>query len=492
MNRKKIVVVGAGLGGLSTAALLAKDDFQVTVLEKNDTPGGRARAFCESGFRFDMGPSWYLMPEVFQRFFQEFGKAPEDFYQLQRLDPSYRMVFGREDVVDVSADLEQNRRLFGELERDGEEKFSQFLSQSQVLYDLSMNEFVYKEFRNLLDYFSPKVMNAKVSPRVFGSMDSYVGRYFKSDKARKLLEYSIVFLGGNPKKTPAMYSMLSHVDFNLGVWYPQGGMHSLVQALVDLCRELGVEMHFGCEVTGINVQRGRVSSVRTNGGDHEADIAVVNADYAHAETELLPRQYQTFPKSYWEKKTIAPSAFILYLGLNRKLKNLEHHNIVVAHDWKEHFQAIFDAPSWPDQPSYYVCMPSKTDPTVAPKAHENLFVLVPVASGLEDPDEQRDAYSEKILRDLEAIIGEEIQPHIIVKRIFSQRDFASDYNAYRGTALGLAHTLGQSALFRPSHRSKAVRELFYTGQYTHPGIGVPMTIISSTITRNIVSGQHVR
>jgi len=490
MKRKKIVVIGAGLGGLSTAALLAREGFPVTLLEKNDSPGGRARTFCADGFRFDMGPSWYLMPEVFQRFFEEFGKTPEDYYRLHRLDPSYRMVFGRDDVVDVSADLDQNHRLFGRLEKGGEAKFSKFLAQSRVLYDLSMSEFVYKEFRTLFDYFSPRVINAGVSPRVFGSMDSYVARYFKNDRARKLLEYSIVFLGGNPKKTPAMYSMLSHVDFNLGVWYPSGGLHSVVQALVSLCQELGVEMHLSCEVTGIDVQRGRVSGVRTVNGSCQADMVIVNSDYAHAETQLLAPQYQTFPRSYWKKKTIAPSAFILYLGLDQKIKNLQHHNIMVALDWKEHFQAIFDSPSWPDKPSYYVCVPSKTDPSVAPEGNENLFILVPVASGLEDPDGLRDAYADKMLRDLEANTGEELISHIVTRRIFSQRDFSSDYNAYQGTALGLAHTLGQTALFRPSHRSKAVQGLYYTGQYTHPGIGVPMTIISSTITRNIISRQH--
>jgi phytoene desaturase len=316
---------------------------------------------------------------------------------------------------------------------------------------------------------------------VFEKLEAYTKRYFKNDRLRKKLEYSMVFLGGAPKNTPALYSLMSHVDFNLGVWYPMGGMGVVTQALEKLARDLGVEFKFETEVTKIVSENGNVSEVQTNKGNFKADVVVFNGDYHYAETTLLAKADQTYKQSYWDKRTVAPSGFIMFLGLNKKIKNLEHHTLFFDNDWQEHFDGIFEHPEWPEKPSYYVCAPSKTDPSVAPEGKEAVFILVPVAAGLEDSDELRESYAKKIITHLEELVGESIEDAVDVKRIYTQRDFYADYFAFKGTALGLSHTLLQTAIFRPHHRSKKVQNLFYTGQYTHPGIGMPMTLISSQI-----------
>jgi 1-hydroxy-2-isopentenylcarotenoid 3,4-desaturase len=487
---KEVIIIGAGFGGLSSAALLAKAGYKVTVLEKNDSVGGRASIYKEKGFTFDMGPSWYLMPDVFERYFKLFNKLPSDFYTLQRLNPAYRIFFNKNKVIDITDNIKQTAKLFETLEKGGGAKFKEYLAQSKYQYDTAMEGFIYKEYTSFMDLFDKKLMINGSKLKVFESIDSHVKRFFSSDIARKILEYNIVFLGGTPENTPALYSIMAHIDFNLGVWYPKGGIGTVVKALYDLSLSLGVHFEFNSEVIAFDIKDNGIKKVKTKSKLYAADIILANADYPFIETQLLEKKYQTYSSSYWKKKTIAPSAFIVYLGVKGKIKNLSHHNLFLEQDWMKHFDKIFKDPSWPEEFSYYVSCPTKTDPLVAPKGDENIFILVPVASGIEDTPEIRQLFYDKVMNHLEKTLNEDIRKRIKVKKIFTIHDFAEKYNAYQGTALGLTHTLFQSALFRPQMKSKKVSNLYYVGQYTHPGIGVPMSLISAEIVTEKIQKEY--
>lgn len=489
-SRKKVVVIGAGFGGLSVAALLAKDGHQVTVLEKNPTAGGRGRVWVKDGFTFDLGPSWYTMPEVFDRFFKLFDKKTADYYKLKRLDPSYRIFFGRNDTLDISTELKKNIALFESMEAGGGKKLKDYLKQAEYQYTQAMSSFIYKDYPSLMSMLDLKLVAQINKLHLLEDMDSFTKRWFKNDRLRKILLYTLVFLGGAPKKTPALYALMSHIDFNLGIWYPMGGLGKVVTSLQQLAEEEGATFSFNQTVKSIEVNSGVATQVLTQNKKYDADIVVTNADYAHAETKLLEEKWQSYPKSYWDKRTVAPSAFLIYLGLNKKVKNLKHHSLFFHHDWVEHFNQIFEEPQWPDKPSYYVCCPSKTDPIMAPKGKENIFLLVPIAAGLKDTPSIREKYYRKIMDDFQTTLGQDIEDDIILKRIYSLKDFEKDYNAFKGTALGLTHTMFQTAYFRPHHRSKKVKNLYYTGQFTHPGIGVPITLISAQIVREIIKKTH--
>lgn len=473
----RVVVIGAGFAGLSAACMLAKDGYDVTVIEKNDQSGGRGRKFSKEGFTFDMGPSWYLMHDVFERFFAQFEKKPSDYYTLTRLDPCYRLIFGKDDVIDITPDMEKTYALFDSLEEGGADKLRKLLAQSERQYDISMKNFLYKEYRSPFDLFNLTSLREGSRLNVFQNMQSYMDSIFTSDRAKKILLYTMVFLGGNPKNTPAIYNVMAHVDFNMGVWYPQGGMNAVAQGMERLARELGVEFRYSTPATGIDVHHGRAVAVHTPHGDLPADHIIVNADYHHAETALIPEKYRRYDEKKWEKMTIAPSGLIIYLGIKRRIPSLTHHNLFLENDWMQHFDELFDTPRWAQRPSYYVCAPSKTDPNVAPKGCENLFILVPLAAGLDDTG--REAYAEKILAHLESIT-EPFRDDIVVKELYSHRDFTADYNAYKGTALGLTQTLMQTAFFRPKMQSR-IPNVRYTGQFTVPGTGVPIAVISGEI-----------
>lgn len=480
----RIVVIGAGFGGLAAAALLARDGFDVTVLERNGQPGGRAMLHREGGFSFDMGPSWYLLPDVFERFFARFGSVPTEHYGLTRLDPAYRVFFGDGAPTDVSADLEGNLALFESIESGAAEALRGYLARAEYQYRVAMERFVYRDYRGVRDILDRELLLHGTRLRLFGRMDRLVARAFRDDRLRKLLTYNLVFLGCSPSRAPALYALMAHADFNLGVWYPEGGMNGVARGLYRLAQRQGAKFVFDSPVTAIRLSGRRATAVDSPSGSYPADVVLANADYHHVEQALLPAGARSYSARYWARRVVAPSACIVYLGLDRRVPALAHHNLLLQHGWDEHFRSIFDRPGWPARPALYVCRPSLTDPAVAPEGSENLFLMMPAAAGLRDDDDARERCRRLMMRALETTIGEGIEDSIRVCRLFTQRDFTATFNAFRGTALGLAHTLRQTAFLRPSLQSRRVGNLFFAGQYTTPGIGVPMTLIAATIARD--------
>ncbi|RDI72425.1 phytoene desaturase family protein [Halopelagius longus] len=477
-----VVVVGGGFGGLSTACYLADAGADVTLVEKNEQLGGRASRLERDGFRFDMGPSWYLMPDVFEDFFGRFDRTPSDYYELTQLDPHYRIFFKDGDRVDVVPDLEANKETFESYEPGAGEKLAEYLRKSERNYEIGMEHFVYEDRTALSDYLDLNVAKNAWGLSLVGSMQDHVERYFDHPKLQQIMQYTLVFLGGAPNNTPALYNLMSHVDFNMGVYYPEGGIGGVVDGIAELGEELGVTFRTNAPVSEIRGREGAFV-VRTEGSEEfYADYVVSDADYRHTEMELLPPEKRQYDEAYWESRTYAPSAFLLYLGVEGDVEPLAHHTLVLPPDWNDHFETIFEEPSWPEDPAYYLCVPSKTDDDVAPEGHSTLFALVPVAAGLEDTPERREQFRELVLSDIEENTGVELRDRIVFEETFSVDDFTERYNSTKGTALGLAHTLRQTSLFRPPHRSKAVEGLYFTGSFTTPGIGVPMCLISGQLT----------
>ena len=490
MAGQSVVVIGGGFGGLATACYLADAGADVRLLEKNEQLGGRASRLERDGFRFDMGPSWYLMPDVFETFFGHFDRSPDDYYGLTRLDPHYRIFFKDGDRLEMSGDMAANRAVFEEYESGAGDTLDDYLRKSKRNYEVGMEHFVYEDRPELGDYVDLDVLKNARGLSLVGSMQGHVEDYFDHPKLQQVMQYTLVFLGGAPTNTPALYNLMSHVDFNLGVYYPDGGLGGVVDGIASMAGELGVEFHTGEPVTEIRGRRGGFAVRTATGGEYLPDLVVSDADYAHTEQELLPPEKRQYDADYWESRTYAPSAFLLYLGVEGDVDPLAHHTLVLPTDWDPHFEAIFDDPAWPDDPAYYVCVPSETDDDVAPEGHSNLFVLVPVAAGLDDTPELRASYRELVLDDLAANAGVDLRDRIVMEESFCVNDFADRYNATRGTALGLAHTLRQTALFRPPHRSSEVPGLYYTGSYTTPGIGVPMCLISGLLTAEEVAERE--
>ncbi|OYR78892.1 phytoene dehydrogenase [Halorubrum distributum] len=488
---ESVVVIGGGFGGLSTACYLADAGADVTLLEKNEQLGGRASRLEVDGFRFDMGPSWYLMPDVFERFFGHFGRSPDEFYELERLDPHYRVFWKDGDKVDVLPDREENREIFESYEPGAGEAFDAYLEESQRTYEIGMEHFVYEDRPRLRDYVDKDVLRYSWGLSLLGKMQGHVEDYFDHPKLQQLMQYTLVFLGGSPTNTPALYNLMSHVDYNMGVYYPEGGIGAVVDGIVELAEELGVEFITDAEVTGIEGRYGAFAVDTENGERYLADRVVSDADYAHTEQELLPERKRQYTEEYWESRTYAPSAFLLYLGVEGDVPNLEHHTLVLPTDWDGHFAQIFDDPEWPDDPAYYLCVPSKTDDTVAPEGHSNLFALVPIAPGLADTPEIRNRYRDLVIDDIAENTDTDLRGRIVVEETFSVDDFADRYNSYAGSALGLAHTLTQTSLLRPPHTSDAVDGLYFTGSTTTPGIGVPMCLISGGLTAEAMADDDV-
>ena len=486
---QRVLVIGAGFAGLAAATSLADKGYDVTVLEKNDMPGGRARVFRAQGFTFDMGPSWYWMPDVFETYFARFGKKPADYYNLVRLDPSYKVIFGPAEAVELPAGLDKLETLFEEIEAGSGPRLREFLKQASYKYDVGMNKFVWKPSRSITEFLSLKLLYDVTRLDVFQSFATHARKFFKNPLLLEIVEFPILFLGATPENTPAMYSLMNYAEMALGTWYPMGGMHEIVKAMVKLAEEKGVKILLSQTVRKIDVVRNKAQRVITDKGIFETDVVVAGADYNHVETELIESEKRNYDDDYWNKRIMAPSSLLFYLGVSKRIPRLQHHNLFFDEDFTLHAQEIYETPRWPTKPLFYASVPSKTDPSVAPRDCENLFLLIPVAPDLLDNDETRERYFEIIMDRLENYVGEDIRNYIIFKRSYAHSDFKDDYNAFRGNAYGLANTLRQTALLKPSLKNKRVNNLFYTGQLTVPGPGVPPSLISGLVVADEVAKE---
>ncbi|MDB5020788.1 MAG: crtI [Pedobacter sp.] len=477
----KVSIIGSGFSGLAAACFAAKDGHDVSVFEKNSTIGGRARSFSEAGFTFDMGPSWYWMPDVFESFFNAFGKSATDFYHLQQLDPGFQIVFGKQDILPVPAKLEDLYKVFESCESGSSQALQKFLKEAEFKYRVGMQDLVYKPAFSWLEYANLDVARGMLQSNLFSSVSSYVRKYFKDPRLQALMEFPVLFLGAMANKIPALYTMMNYSALVQGTWYPEGGMFKIIDGMENLAKSLGVQFYPNTPITNIEVEGGAVSAVHTATGRIPTDGVIASADYNHVEQNLLEPAYRNYSSEYWDKKTFAPSCLIYYLGVDKRIDNLLHHNLFFDADFVRHAESIYKTPEWPGEPLFYVCCPSKTDTTVAPAGMENLFILVPIATGLEDTEVKRESYFASIINRIEAHTGSSIASNIIYKKNYCLDNFVSDYHAFGGNAYGLANTLNQTAVLKPSLRNKKVKNLFYTGQLTVPGPGVPPALISGQV-----------
>ena len=482
----RVVVMGAGFSGLSCACHLAKLGYNVTILEKNDQPGGRARVYKDKGFTWDMGPSWYWMPDVFEKFFNTFDKEVKDYYEIERLDPSYRIKF-KNDVIDIPSSMDKLEELFESIEPESSKKLRSFLKQAKYKYDVGVKKLVYKPSRSLLEFVDIKLLLGLLKMDVFTSIAKHVRKHFKDERLIQLMEFPILFLGATAENTPALYSLMNYADLSLGTWYPVGGMNSVVKGMVKLSEELGVEMKLNEEVTSFSYTGNKVTGVITSEDTYECDVVVAGADYHHVDQHILPESFQNYSKKYWDSRTLAPSSLLYYIGVDKELPNLEHHTLFFDEDFRLHAQEIYDTPKWPTKPLLYVSATARTDKSVAPAGKENLVVLIPVAPDIKDTEETREKYFNLIMDKLEDFTGENIRDSIITKRSYAHKDFIDDYHSFKGNAYGLANTLRQTAILKPSLKNKHLKNLYYTGQLTVPGPGVPPSLISGEVIANEIA-----
>ena len=480
---KKVIIIGSGFSSLSAACHLAKKGFEVEVFEKNSTLGGRARQFKQDGFTFDMGPSWYWMPDVFDRFFAEFGKKVSDYYELDRLDPGYQVVFGKDDVFQVHDSIEKIADRFEKEEKGSGKKLISFLKQAKRNYDVAIEDLVYKPGISPLELITP--VTVKNVGLFLTNIRKQVERSFTSSKLRSLLQFPVLFLGAKPEQTPAFYNFMNYADFGLGTWHPKGGMIQIVNAMVSLAKELGVSFHTDHPVSEIITKNKKATGIRVGETVFEADIVVSGADYHHTES-LLQAPLRVYSESYWKKKVFAPSSLLFYMGIDKKLDKLAHHNLFFDVDFDKHASSIYDTPEWPKEPLFYVNLPSSSDQSMAPKGKEACFILIPIAPDLEDTQALRDKYYDIVLTRMEELTGQKIKEHVMFKKSFCVLDFIQDYNSYKGNAYGMANTLFQTAFLRPKLKSKKVENLFFSGQLTVPGPGVPPALISGKLVAGLI------
>ena len=492
----KALVIGAGFAGLSAASFLAKKGWDVTIVEKNEMAGGRARKFEAEGFTFDMGPSWYWMPDVFEKYFGSFGKKVSDFYELQRLDPSYRVYFEKA-TWDLPANYEALKNLFESIEPGAANALDLFLAEAKYKYEVGVGKLVYQPSISITEFIDYELIKGVFKLDVFQSMKTHIARYFKHPYIQFLMEFPVLFLGALPENTPALYSLMNYADIKGGTWYPQHGMYSIVEAMVKVAKSLGVQFKLGEEVMQIVVENGIATQVISKVNEtriqenYSFDVLIGAGDYHHIETKLLEKRYQSYSAKYWDSRVLAPSSLLYYLGLNKKLKGVTHHSLFFDSDFSVHGSEIYSNPMWPSNPLFYASVPSVTDATVAPVGCENLFLLIPIAAGLEgDTADVREKYFNLIIERLEKKWGQTITDAIVYKRSYAVADFKNDYHSFKGNAYGLANTLLQTAFLKPSCKSKKVKNLYYTGQLTVPGPGVPPSLISGEVVANLICKQY--
>lgn len=486
------VVIGAGFSGMSAAIVLAQHGIRVTLIEKHTQAGGRARVLRTGGFTFDMGPSWYWMPDVMDGFFQSQGSTLDKYFKLIRLDPSYQVIFSKQEHLVLPAQMDAIENTFEKIEKGSANQLRKFLAEAKYKYQAAMQGFILKPGLSIVEFLEWKFIKGIIQLHVFQNIRSYIKKFFKNSRLQQILEFPILFLGAKPSDTPALYSMMNYADMQLGTWYPMGGIGSLVQAFYQLTLEKNVQFQFGESVQHVHINNERITEVITDKQSYSCDFVVNTSDYHHFEMDILPEKYRSYSKNYWDTRVMAPGCLIYYLGISKKVNKLKHHNLFFDGEFDRHAEEIYHLKQWPQNPLFYVCCPSITDTTVAPEGYENLFILIPIAPGLKDTKEIREKYFNKVIKRIESFCEQSLQDEIIVHESYGPSQFRIDYHAFLGNAYGLANTLRQTAILKPAISSKKVQNLFYAGQLTVPGPGVPPAIISGQIVaHHILKNQKI-
>jgi phytoene desaturase len=481
--RKNIKIIGSGFSSLAAACYLAQKGHEVTVYEKNATIGGRARQFKKEGFTFDMGPSWYWMPDVFERFFCDFDKKPSDYYELIKLSPAYRVYYGIDDFIAIADNLDEIIKTFESIEKGSGSVLAKFMADAKSNYDIAIKDLVYRPGVSALELIT-KETALKVG-QFFSNISKDVRKKFNNERLIQILEFPVLFLGAKPSDTPSFYSFMNYADFGMGTWHPKTGMYDVIRGMESLAIELGVSFKKNAAIEKIIVENKKAVALQINGERLNADIILSGADYHHTET-LLDEEHRAYSEKYWASKTFAPSSLLFYVGFDKKIENITHHALFFDVDFNQHAKDIYDEPKWPDNPLFYANFPSITDETAAPKGMESGFFLIPLAPGIEDTEALREAYFEKIIDRFEALTQQNIKNNIIFKESFCKNDFEEVYNSYKGNAYGMANTLLQTAFLRPKLKSKKVENLYFTGQLTVPGPGVPPALISGKLVAELI------
>lgn len=481
--KKTIAIIGSGFSALAASCYLAQQGNKVTVYEKNDTIGGRARQFKKDGFTFDMGPSWYWMPDVFERFFQDFDKTTSDYYELIKLNPAYRVYFGVDDFISIYDNLEEIKATFETIEKGSSQELETFIKQAKSNYDIAIKDLVYRPGVSPLELIT--LETTKKLDQFFSTVSTDIRKKFKNERLIQILEFPVLFLGAKPTKTPSFYNFMNYADFGLGTWHPKTGMFDVVRGIEKLALELGVTIETNSSIEKIIVENKTATAIVINGKTIQADIILSGADYHYTET-LLDTEHRAYSEKYWESRVFAPSSLLFFVGFDKKIENISHHALFFDVDFNQHAADIYDEPKWPDAPLFYANFPSKTDLSAAPEGMESGFFLIPLAPGINDSEALREEYFEKIITRFEQLTQQSIKNNIIFKRSFCKNDFVTDYNAYKGNAYGMANTLLQTAFLRPKLKSKKVRNLYFTGQLTVPGPGVPPALISGKLVAELI------
>ena len=481
--KKNIIIIGSGFSSISAACYLAKAGHTVQILEKNSTPGGRARQFKKDGFTFDIGPSWYWMPDVFEKFFGDFDRKVSDYYTLEKLDPGYEVYFDQMESIKIGDTLEKIYTAFEAEEAGSAAKLKKFIKKAEDNYNIAIKDLVYRPGVSPLELVTPATV--KKVGYFLSTIKKEVTKEFKNERLAQILQFPVLFLGAKPSNTPAFYNFMNFADFGLGTWHPEKGMYSVVEGMVKMAKELGVQFNTNQNVETICVENGKATGVIANGVQIDADVVVSGADYNHSESLLKPKE-RGYTDAYWDKKVFAPSSLLFFIGLDKKVKNVSHHTLFFDVDFDAHARSIYDTPEWPKDPLFYGNFPSITDSSMAPQGKEACFLLIPIGPGIEDTEKMRDKYFNMVIERLEHLTKQSIKDAILFKESFCVNDFVSEYNSYKGNAYGMANTLLQTAFLRPKLKSKKVENLFFTGQLTVPGPGVPPALISGKLVASLV------